>query len=96
MSTTLTCRNKENLVLKELSMQLKHDRVYPDSKKNLNLQSYFLTIITVTWANKASVYTQVYLEAAAQSPPRVVERLKAETLTSDEPSAIWQQVLVPR
>lgn len=53
-------------------------------------------IITVTWANKASVYPQVHLEAAAQSPPRVVERLKAETLTSDEPSAIWQQVLVPR
>lgn len=35
-------------------------------------------IITVTWGKKkkrASLYAQVYLEAAAQSPPRVVERL---------------------
>lgn len=73
MSTTFTCRIKENLALTEMSMQLKHDSVYPDFKKNnLHLQFYFM-IITITWAKKkTSVYAQIYLEAAARSPARVV------------------------
>lgn len=36
-------------------------------------------IITVTWAKKKKkkefIYAQIHLEAAAQSPPRVVQRL---------------------
>lgn len=38
----------------------------------------------------------MYLEAIAQSPPHVAERLGArETLSSDESSKNWQQSLMP-